>query len=325
MHKNHLPGLLMAVLSSTTLFAQPDKKMVDEVLTDKKLAADTSKKDPWKFGGTLALNLNQQTSSYWIGSSEDFAFTVGATADLYGNMEKGRSHWDNTLKMAYGFQENESQGSRKTSDFIDLYSKYGVSINDSGTLAFSVLANIRTQFTDGYDYDQTPKRRTSGFFAPANILLTPGIDWRPKKYFSLFFSPAAAKWILVTNEPYSYVYQGGIKPDGTQEQPISEIYGVDPVRKVDFQFGAFLSASFNKELLKNVVYSSRLDLYANYLRNPGNIDVFWTNTLAFKLNKWLAITYQWNVAYDDDYVPTGESGPRTQFLGILGIGVTAKF
>ena len=325
MHKNYLLSLFVAALGITPVFAQPDKKMVDESLKKGSIDADTSKKKPWKLGGTLSLNLNQQTSSYWVGSSEDFAFTVGTSADLYANMEKARSNWDNTLKMAYGFQENQSQGHRKTADFIDLYSKYGIHINDSGTLALALLANIRTQFTDGYDYDQTPKRRTSGFFAPANVLLTPGLDWRPKDYFSLFFSPAAAKWVLVTNKPYSYVYPGGIKPDGTMEQPISLMYGVDPVRKVDFQFGAFLSANFNKELLKNVSYSSRLDLYSNYLRDPQNIDIFWTNSLAFKLNKFLAITYQWNVAYDHDYVPSGESGPRTQFLGILGIGFTAKF
>ncbi len=315
----------LSAMSATTLLAQPDKKMADEALTNKKIDADTSKKGPWKIGGVVVLNVSQQNSSYWIGATEKYAFNLGASADLYANMAKKKNTWDNTLKLNYAFQNNESQGVRKTSDFIDVYSKYGRLLNDSGTFALAVVANGRTQFTDGYDYSFDPRRRTSGFFAPATILVTPGIDWRPNKYFSLFFSPAAAKWVIVSNKPYSYNYQGGVRPDGSQEVPLATMYGVDPEKMYDFQFGAFLSASFKYEVLKNVIYSSRLDFYSNYLRNPQNIDIFWTNNLVFKVNKWLGVTYQWNIAYDDDYTPSGESGPRTQFLGNLGIGVTGKF
>jgi hypothetical protein len=46
---------------------------------------------------------------------------------------------------------------------------------------------------------------------------------------------------------------------------------------------------------------------------------------VFKVNKWLVLSYQWNVAYDDEVVPVGKKGPRTQFLGTFGIGVSAKF
>ncbi|MES2648683.1 MAG: DUF3078 domain-containing protein [Bacteroidota bacterium] len=318
---------VLAGLCYLSGFAQPDKKSVDQVLTSKKIEADTSKKKDWKTGGTLALNISQQTSSYWVGTTEDYSLSLGLSADLYSNYAKGKNTLDNTLKANYAFLNNQSGGTRKTGDFIDLYSKYGHLLNDSGTLAFATILNGRTQFSDGYDYSYPNggRRRISGFFAPANILITPGLDWRPTKNFSLFVSPIAAKWVIVTNDPYSYYYPGGIKPDNTREKALAELYGVDPERKVDFQVGAFLSANFTKEILKNVMYTSRLDLYSNYLNKPQNIDVFWTNNLLFKVNKWLGITYQWNVAYDDNYSPNGKNGPRTQFLGNLGIGVNGKF
>lgn len=317
---------LLGMGGTITGFAQPDKKMVDETLTSKKIDADTSKKGNWKSGGVLALNINQQTSSYWIGSTEDYSLSLGLSADLYSNYAKGKTTFDNTLKGNYAFLSNQSTGRRKTADFVDLYSKLGHNLNDSGTIVLATILNARTQFTNGYDYNypDNGKRRTSGFFAPATVLLTPGIDFRPTKTFSVFVSPAAAKWVFVTNDPYSYYYPNGIIPGGGTERPLADLYGVDPVRKVDFQFGAFVSAKFAKDLVKNVSYSSRLDLYSNYLRNPQNIDIFWTNSLLFKVNKWLVITYQWNVAYDDDYVPAGKNGPRTQFLGNLGIGITGK-
>lgn len=320
-----LPAI--ACFVALNCWAQPNKKMVDETLKSRKIAADTSKKGDWKKGGSLTINISQQTSSYWVGAPEAYSLNLGAGADLYLNYAKNKTTLDNTLKLNYGFQNTQSQGTRKTADFIDLYTKYGRLINDSGTLAFAVIANGRTQFTKGYDfsYPDDIKRRNSGFFAPATILITPGFDWRPSKNFSLFFSPAAAKWVLATNDPYSYFYPGGVKPDGTMEVPLATLYGIDPARRVDFQFGAFLSAKFSKEIVKNVTYSSRLDLYSDYLDHPQNIDLFWTSNLLFKVNKWLTITYQWNIAYDDNYVPSGKNGPRTQFLGNLGIGISGKF
>jgi hypothetical protein len=302
-----------------------DAKKIDEAIGSKAIAADTSKKGQWKFGGTVVINLSQQNSAYWVGANERYALSVGANADLYGNYVKGKNTWDNTLKMSYAWINNESQGVRKTSDFVDFFTKYGRDISKSGKAFFATIGNLRTQFTNGYDYNLDPRRRTSGFFAPATVLLTPGLEWRPVKYFSLFASPIAAKWVIVSNDPFSFSFPGGVRPDGTQETPISLLYGVDPNTKVDAQFGAFVSANFKKEIFTNVTYTSRLDLYSNYKNNPENIDIFWTNNLVFKVNKWLALQYQWNVAYDDDFKPEGLQGPRTQFLGNFGIGVTGKF
>lgn len=319
-------SLLTSLLfPAAALLAQPDKKMVDEAKSSKKIEADTSKKGEWKIGGSLLVNFSQQNSSYWIGATEDFAMTLGGAANLYANQVCNGHYWDNTLKTNYGLVRNKSQGRRKTSDFIDLYSKYGHYINNSHTLAIAGILNARSQFTNGYDYSDSIKRRTSGFFAPANVLITPGLEWRPASYFNLFASPAAARWVIVSNRPYSYSYPGGIRPDGSQQQPISKAYGVDPAQKVDIQFGAFASASFNKDIIKNVNYTSRLDFYSDYLHNPQCVDVFWTNALLFKVNKWLGLSYSWNLAYDDDYRPAGQSGPRTQFLGTFGAGITGKF
>jgi hypothetical protein len=314
--------LALAILAGLQSFAQDDaKKIVEEALVNKEIAADTSKKKPWKIGGTVAFNLTQQNSNYWIGVTEEFALNLGVNLDLYANRFWERSNWVNTFKGVYAYQNNQTQGKRKTADFFDIYSKYGRAINSKKTLFASVIFNLRSQFADGFDYASDPRRRVSGFFAPANILFTPGIDFQPNKWFSLFFSPVAARWVVVSNDPFSF----STNPPPPGEPPLAEIYGVDPNRKVDAQFGAFLSAKMNKELVKNVSYTSRLDLYSNYLRNPENIKVFWTNMLAFKVNKWLSFSYNWNVAYDHNYRPKGATGPRTQFLGVFGIGVSGRF
>lgn len=317
--------VIPALLSAICLQAQETRKKVDEQLVNKELKADTSKKSKVKVGGIVGLSLNQQNSSYWVGANEKFALNVGLSADLYANATLKKGSWNNTLKMNYAWVNNQSQGLRKTSDFIDLFSKYGRQLHKEGKLLLSAIGNLRTQFSNGYDYALTPRRRTSGFFAPATILFTPGLEWKPTGKFSLFISPFAARWVIVSNDPYSYSFPNGIKPDGTRETPIAELYGVDPEKKSQGQFGAFVSANLKTDIVKNVTYTSRLDLYSNYLSNPQNIDLFWTNSLVMKVNKWLGVTYQFNLAYDDDFKPEGENGPRMQFLGILAIGVTSNF
>lgn len=316
--------VLVALTGSQLLNAQSNKnniEYIDEAVKSKSIAADTSKKKNWKFGGTVGFAFSQQNSSHWIGVSEEFAVNLGLNVDLYGNGAWGKNVWDNTFRASYAFQNNQSVGFRNTADFFDMYSKYGRNLNQKKTLNAAMIFNFRSQFSNGYDYTVSPRRRVSGFMAPARMLLTPGIDFKPTSYFSLFFSPFAAKWVFFTNDPFSY----STDPPPPNERPISESHGVDPYTKVNSQFGAFASMSFNKEILKNVKYTSRLDLYSNYLSKPENIDIFWTNTLTFKVNKWMALGYTWNLAYDDEYTPPGETGPKTQYLGIFSIGVTAKF
>jgi hypothetical protein len=48
--------------------------------------------------------------------------------------------------------------------------------------------NARTQFHDGYDYTETPKKRISGLMAPGYLTLGPGFDIRAKKVQPVCFT-----------------------------------------------------------------------------------------------------------------------------------------
>ena len=60
---------------------------------------------------------------------------------------------------------------------------------------------------------------------------------------------------------------------------------------------------------------------------PGNVDLFWTNTLSLKINKWLQVSYNLDIIYDDDIRQFGpeKNRPGTQIRSLLGFGVAAKF
>jgi len=66
------------------------------------------------------------------------------------------------------------------------------------------------------------------------------------------------------------------------------------------------------------LYTGRLHLFSNYKRSPENVDVFFTNLLSLKFNKWLATNISADIVYDDDILK------RTQLKEVLGIGLTVK-
>jgi hypothetical protein len=71
--------------------------------------------------------------------------------------------------------------------------------------------------------------------------------------------------------------------------------------------------------MENVTFKSRFDAFSNYKNNPGNIDIFWTNIVALKVNKYLSANVALDFLYDDDAVG------RLQLRQLLGIGFSAKF
>jgi hypothetical protein len=67
------------------------------------------------------------------------------------------------------------------------------------------------------------------------------------------------------------------------------------------------------------VQNSRFDAFSNYKNKPGNIDIFWTNILALKVNKYLSANIALDFLYDDNAIA------RMQIRQLLGIGFSAKF
>ena len=301
----------------------------------------------WNRGGVISINIGQGSSHNWAAGAEKFSFSTASSINLFANLTTEDFHWNNTLDLGYAIVNNHSVGSRKTDDKIDLFSKLGRDLSDKVSVAGVV--NFRSQFTKGYDYNYLGKglrRTTSSFLAPAYLIIAPGIDWHPQPYFSLFFSPVSVRMVIVANEPKSYYYPNGVIPTGGFEVPLAVLYSVDPARKVRTEVGGFLSANFNKEIFKNVSYKSRLDLYSNYLKSsrftvtgpdqiqsvkvasaPEKVDVFWSNLIAMKVNRFLIVTYSFDLIYDDDVrqFGPGKSSAATQFRSLLGVGFSIKF
>lgn len=284
--------------------------------TVKQLQADASRsitKDPndtlpkiWKTGGLFTLNVAQGTLTNWVGGGDKFSLSAVSFLNLYAYYKKGRHAWDNTLDLGYGIVNTTSLGRRKSDDRIDLLSKYGYQLAPKWYA--SALFNLRTQFANGYSYSKDSigrdlKTLTSASFAPAYILLSLGMNFKPVDYFSVFISPLTQRWTIVSNSVLS--------AEGA--------YGVIPGERSRSELGAFLTASFSREIAKNMVYTSRLDLFSNYRNDPQNVDLYFTNVLAMKVNKIISANINLDMIYDNNAIA------RLQVRQLLGVGLSAKF
>lgn len=331
--KRRLIALALAC-AVTSLFAQ------DATVRELKAAAatvivkDTSlkmDKNGWVKGGLFSVNMTQISNSNWIATSGDkFSLSFATSLSAFANRLWGQNTWDNMLDINYALVNTTTLGVRKANDRIDFVSKYGYMPKHWKTLSISSLVQFRSQITNGYEYQYLgtlAKRRNSGWFAPAYVTLAPlGLNWHPGPDFSVFGSPVVGRWVIVSNNPNSFVSPTGIF-NGQLETPLSKLYGVDSGNRSRSEFGAFLTASYKKDVMKNINYYSKIDLYSNYLRKPGNVDVFWTNQLRMKVNQWIQVSYTLDMLYDDD-VQNPESSTHPlglQVLSTLGVGFAAKF
>jgi hypothetical protein len=280
----------------------------------------------WKAGGMIGLHGFQGGSRNWAAGSEKFSLAVAGSLNLWANRSVGKHGWANGLEVVYALTNLHDVGVRKLNDRIQFTSKYTYDIKQK--FSVGVMFDARTQMTNGYDYTEEKRRRISGFFAPAYLTFAPGIELKLSSYFSLFAAPLAAHWVATTNSPYSFAYQGGVKPDNTIERSLASMYGVDPEKKVRFEAGPFVSAKFKKELVKNVMFHSRLDLFSDLTNEePMNVDVFWNNSFGLSVNKWLQTSLRIDVIYDDNVTMFGrnKTSPAAQLNSMFGLGATAKF
>ncbi len=305
--------LFFSFIFVTGAFAQDAevKRLKEE--TNKTVKKDPEQKEGWTKGGVFNLNLSQGASKNWAAGAEKFSFSVNALANTFAYYKKGRNAWDNTLNVQYGIVNATSIGTRKNDDRIDLLSRYGYKLGDTTKSRWyvSALVNLRTQMTTGYNYTVNPKEKNSNFFAPAYLLVSPGIMYKPNATFDIFLSPVTSRWVIVNDA----------------NKDIRRLFNFSDTTKGSInEIGAFLTANLKKDLAKNISLTSRLDLFSNYKNKPQNIDVFWTNTLGFKVNKYIGVNYNFDLIYDHDVKNVKTGGLLgTQLKSLLGVGFTANF
>ncbi len=315
--------LLLIALLFACCFETSAQKTAKKATKAKKSAKAIVTKKPttkgkWEKGGMISLALTQGGSRNWAPGGDRFTIAANGFLNLYAKHTCGRNHLDLSGDFNYGMQNSNAFGIVKNDDKLELNIKWS---REWGTTArqrkwrYGVLVNFRTQFNDGFDFDNVPEggspKRVSSFLAPGIAVVSPGVDY-VTKHVTVHFSPIAGRWILVPNRPYE----------------LAANYGVKARQEVKNEFGFFASVGYQGEIIKNVSYRGRLDAYANYVdRTAGNIDWYMMNMIHFRINKYLSAIYSLDFQYDDDTKIFGynKNRPGLQMKSIFGVGLNVKF
>ena len=267
----------------------------------------------WTHKGNVGLNIGQNYFTNWAAGGQS-SITGQAMFNYEIHYLKNKFKWDNTLNTALGYSIFDFKKKPvKMDDKIEFTSlatlKATKHLNYGAELAF------RSQFAKGFDYATDSTHYISKFLAPAYVTLGLGIEWVPSPHFSLYFSPITGRMTIVNDDHLAEIGAFGVNSLDANDTI------QHAVNKIRYEFGARAVAKFQYPLAKNIDFSSKLELFSNYLNHPERIDVDWQNMLVLKVNDWLNANLSTHLIYDYDIpFPDVEKGSKVQFKEVLAIG-----
>ena len=292
-------------------------------------AQEEAEQKNWTHGGFVGLNVSQSHFSNWTAGGQDNVNGLG-TFKYNMNYLNGKSKWDNTLDLALGYSYFDfDKKPIKTDDRINLSSLYGYDVVKD-KLYVTANLNFQTQFADGYKYDTDSTNRISAFLAPAYLTVGLGAQYTPSSWFSLNLAPASGRLTIVNDQELADAGAFGVK--GALIDPVTgEI--LEHGSKFRMELGAQLIANVNYEIFKNVVFSSKLIVFYDYIQDREfnalskkygcRLDFDWDNALVLKVNDWLNCNISARLVYDEDIIPI-EGDSFLQFKEVLSVGISYK-
>ncbi len=254
-------------------------------------------KPHWKKGGSIILLGNQSSFLNWVaGGNNSVSATLGLNYNF--NYAKDDITWDNKIIIQYGLSNTEGIGKRKTDDLFEYNSLLGKKA--SKYWYYSFFINLRSQFSDGFDYKKTPVIKTSSFFSPGYLTFGPGFLWKKSDNFKINLSPLTSKFTFVSND-------------------FAGKYGTSPGKTSNYELGFYGSLYHKTNLMENVSMENILNVYSNYLKKPQNIDISHQLNIVMQINKYLTTNLSFHTIIDDD------ASKRVQFKEIFGLGINYIF
>ncbi len=291
MKKAYLTFFNITFLFLAATFAQDKAAKEAALAANKTLAPAADSTKVWDIGGSVALNFGQSYMQSWASGGQN-AISLAFTGLVHANYRKGKAAWDNNLVLGVGGialfpQEKYSDNLnkfpfRKNIDNLQLTSIGSYQIDKKGKWYASGLLDFRSQLLSGFgnyahkdtvlnsdgsieEINLNPNRinsRTtvSQFAAPAYLTVSAGITYKPVSWVQMYLSPVAGKFTFVN--PAANVYDAKTGGEG------ATAYGLeDPTSVYRAEFGWFFRGNLEKEVFKNVIVKTQIELFGNYLDN----------------------------------------------------------
>ncbi len=251
----------------------------------------------WKHTLVTGITLTQVTFTDWAQGGENaLAYTFGIDGKSVRDVTE--TNWSNSYKIAYGQTRLGSKGLRKTDDKIELESvltyKLGTHVNPYASATF------KSQFDDGYKYDDAANTKTkiSSAFDPMYFTQAVGVGYQPIAQLKTRLGAALRE----VSDKNRFGYSDDAKT--TPQIETSKIEGgLESVTDVEIK------------IEENTLFTAKLEMFAPF----NNIDVVVVrsdNTLSSKVSKYISLVF--NVQLINDRSVTA----KTQIKEGLALGIS---
>lgn len=275
-----------------------------------KAQEETAVKDTtkvWTKKGNFSLLFNQSNFSNWAAGGEN-NLSGNANINYDFNYKKDNITWDNKVVASYGLVKTKnSPFEKKTDDRFEFNSLYGKKA--SGYWYYSAFLNFKTQMTKGYIYDKDVngaefRTQTTNLLSPGYLTFGPGMLWKKDNNLKFNLAPATSKITIV---------------DAEFTLPEEAYFGVEEGKSLRYELGFYASGYYKFGLMANVSMENTLNLYSNYLENPGNVDIDYQLNVVMKVNRYISTNLSLQAVYDDNAF----RGFQTR--QVFGVGVNFGF
>lgn len=261
-------------------------------------AVDSSK--TWVTGGGLGADIGNILIINPKPGSGQNRIGFGGAIGLFANHLKDRFSWDNNLSLNIALEKTGSGvlpipnvqirvPFKKSIDELRLNSTAGYKITATSKWSYAADFAFRSQLvpsyvgiSDGQIYAKSisnpgPYQTSliSQIFSPARASFGLGIKYDPSPNFSVVFTPATVDIIVIENQ---YIANLGLHGTELKDGSTTEY------EKTRLAIGAKLGVKYMQHFFQEkLAWSSRLALFSDYMDNPQNVDVDWTNELALTI------------------------------------------
>lgn len=307
MKKLTLSICFLATLTSAHQVAA--QKVLDAKETVKEIKKDDKTPEGWTRVGGIGADFSMLTLINPREGAGDNRIGLGGLLTFSANYAKEKVIWNNRFNLQVAAVKIANDPWTKANDVLQATSQVGYQV--SGKWYAAALADVQTQLLPTYGKNflrqeasiAESQTKTGAFFAPAIVRIAPGLIYKHDAHLNVLISPIAVKSLIVNNDSIASL----------------PVWG--PVIKkgvyFDTQAGAEIRVDYTRKFFNDrLIYSAVLDLYTNYLRDFGLIDVEFYNSIDIVLFKNISLNFKSDWFYDHDILVRKSDGTRG--FGVFG-------